>query len=923
MTQTLSQYDNESLLRAFIRSHHSSVAFTFDQQLTCITLQTEQPFLFGIPTADYIGQNISAMLEPETRSQLVPLLITAANGQSTTGTLCAANENYRVIVETLYDGPTVVGGLAILTLLAPMVNPTESNNADYWRAIWSVLPDILFRVNRQGVFVDYRAAKETNLYRPPHAFLGKAMQDVFPAELAARVHNALSTLFELGVPVSLEYMLPSDNGLRHFFEARFVLAGSDDALIIVRDITEQHQYEAAIRQSEHRFRQLTETAVDSIATHDMEGNLLYINPAGIVMLGLDPDKISTYSLLDFIPPEHQEATKARQSKRLMGSRDTFRYELEIITTSQQRKTLDVSSALISDVGDESSILIIARDISERKKAERQLLAQAEQIELFLQNTHDGLIISSRDGTILDANQAYCAMSGRTRDSLLGVNINDLTVGLTNGEIVINRKRLYGNGSLRFRSQHRHLDGHLIDLEISVYLVSDDEDREYIFMRDTTAENIALASTERGAKRLAIMHNIDAAILSAQSEHEIAEATLSHIQQLVPCYISAVMIFDFDDGVANFIASYSSGITEQNRHPVVPLDDLGLLDNLRRGEPIVVDDIATITLQNPTYDAIRQLGIKSFISVPIRADGRLLGALGLSHQNLNAFDTEDVQVAEEVAQSLAVAIQQVRLHEQVQHYAAELRELVTERTDELRSANERLLELDHLKSKFVSDVSHELRTPVNNLMMRLHLLEHDTPDQQAVHLDYLKDQIGYLGNLVEGILQISRLEVDKGAIKFQDVEINELVRQVYHHHVPAANKAQIDIKAEYAEKLPVVIGDSTGLIQAISSVVSNAVNYTEKGNVVIRTRFDDRTRHVAIDVEDTGIGIDPVDIPYIFDRFYRGSSVAKSKIMGTGLGLGIAFEIIKLHRGRIEVESEPGNGSCFTIWLPAMMDTLLD
>lgn len=921
MPSTLPTSDIEIFLQALIRSHgEKSIILTFDPDCNCLTITPAQGTIFEIPTDKIIGQNLHHTFTPDITAQIAPHLLAGLQGKSSAGDICNLEEKYALLVEPLddEDGKTI-GGLAIIKPLSTSQQESPTNSLNYWNALWSVLPDMLFRLTRDGVFIDYRTSQTTGLYISPQEFLGKKADEILPEILATRVHNALSTLFDTGIPVTFRYDLPDEAGQTRFFEARFVRVSQEEALVIVRDITEQFQHEAAIRHSERRFRQLTETAVDLIATHDLEGNFLYVNPAGITMLGLDPDVITSYNIERFITPESSKEVHSRQVQRNEGDVSKYRYEIDVITTDNQLKTLDVSSSLIIENDIPKSVLLIARDISERKRTEKQLISQANQIELYLQNTHDGLLICKRGGTILDANPAYCAMSGRSRESLIGININDLTDGLTEGELALYRQQVDLNGSTRFRARHRHLDGHLLDMEISVYLVSDEDERLYIFLRDTTAENIALTATERTAKRLAILHNIDAGILSAQNEEAIAEATLNHIQQLIVCYTSSIMIFDWDDRVAEVIASYLDGIYKSDQKPTIPFDHLPPMDDLMAGKSRIVQDMATVQLQNSSFDRMRSMGIQSYITVPIRADGRLLGGLTLTHLEKDAFSEEDVLVAQEVAQSLAIAIHQVRLHQQIRLYAEELGELVNERTGELRSANERLMELDHLKSKFVSDVSHELRTPVNNLTMRLHLLEHDEAEQQSVHLEHVKNQVGYLSKLVEDILQISRLEVDKSAITFYDLDINVIVKQVYDDYLSMATSRKISLLIETGSALPIVIGDQTGLSQVIHNLVANAFNYTEHGKITLRTRYNDRIRHVVIEVEDTGKGIDPADKPHIFDRFYRGSSVAKSENMGTGLGLAIANEIIQVHGGRIEVESELGKGSRFTVWLPALLE----
>ncbi len=243
----------------------------------------------------------------------------------------------------------------------------------------------------------------------------------------------------------------------------------------------------------------------------------------------------------------------------------------------------------------------------------------------------------------------------------------------------------------------------------------------------------------------------------------------------------------------------------------------------------------------------------------------------------------------------------------------LEQRVAERTRELAEANEQLKELDRLKSKFVSDVSHELRTPTTNLNLYLNLMEHGKPEKRAYYLTTLKQQAGRLAGLIEDILDLSRLEQESAQVVFSPVDLNEVVGQVVTAHQPRAEAAGLRLTFEPGDDLPAVRGEPGRLMRVVTNLLGNAINYTSEGSVHVATQRLDG--HVCLQVRDTGIGIEPEDIPHLFERFYRGRHASQSNIPGTGLGLGIVKEIVDLHGGKIEVSSRVGQGSKFTVWLP--------
>jgi len=224
------------------------------------------------------------------------------------------------------------------------------------------------------------------------------------------------------------------------------------------------------------------------------------------------------------------------------------------------------------------------------------------------------------------------------------------------------------------------------------------------------------------------------------------------------------------------------------------------------------------------------------------------------------------------------------------------------------------ELNRLKDMFVSNVSHELRTPTTNIRLYLELLDDAPPEKTPKYLSVIKEQSQLLTKLVEDILDLSRLAMAKGKkIEFEKMDLNLLAEQVVTAHLPLADATGLNLMFEPCPDLPTILGDPNQMSRVISNLVSNAVRYTPKGNISVRTYKSDSQVYLA--VHDTGIGIESGDLPHIFERFYRGQGVRQSKIHGTGLGLSIVKEIVELHDGRIEINSEYGKGSTFKIMLP--------
>lgn len=226
------------------------------------------------------------------------------------------------------------------------------------------------------------------------------------------------------------------------------------------------------------------------------------------------------------------------------------------------------------------------------------------------------------------------------------------------------------------------------------------------------------------------------------------------------------------------------------------------------------------------------------------------------------------------------------------------------------------ELERLKDQFILEVSHELRTPVTNMGLFAELLERGKPEKKDEYMQVLKTEISQLMRMIEDILDLSRLEVGKlKSASFTELDINLLTEQVVAAHCPLAEEGGLKLEFDPAGDLPMIVGEQNQIARVLTNLISNAIRYTQEGYVKISTYADDGG--IWIEVEDTGMGIDPEDFPHIFERFYRGQKVSQSKIMGSGLGLAIVKEIMDLHEGRVDWESKSGEGSTFRIWFPVL------
>ena len=226
-------------------------------------------------------------------------------------------------------------------------------------------------------------------------------------------------------------------------------------------------------------------------------------------------------------------------------------------------------------------------------------------------------------------------------------------------------------------------------------------------------------------------------------------------------------------------------------------------------------------------------------------------------------------------------------------------------------HEQLRRLDEEKNQLLFTVSHELRSPMTAIRLTLkQIVAADTPDRK---LQLVRREIDRLTDLVQDLLSLARLEQQQPRLNYIPVDLNQVVAEVCTALDAAAQAKGLALAFEAAPDLPCIKGHPAQLIQVVHNLVGNAVSYTERGQVQVRTRVVPAPPQVALEVADTGVGIAPEDLPHIFERMFRGSRT--SGATGTGLGLAIVQTIVTQHQGEITVQSTPGEGTVFTVIFP--------
>ncbi len=229
----------------------------------------------------------------------------------------------------------------------------------------------------------------------------------------------------------------------------------------------------------------------------------------------------------------------------------------------------------------------------------------------------------------------------------------------------------------------------------------------------------------------------------------------------------------------------------------------------------------------------------------------------------------------------------------------------------------LRKLENLRREFVANVSHELKTPLTSIKGYAETLLDgaiDDPKHNRTFLKTIQEHSNNLGRLIDDVLDLSAIEAQRVAFRFESVDVKEVVERIAKALDPMAKGKKVSIVNGLPKALPKVKADREKLAQVIMNLVENAIKFN-KPEGEVRLEVEVREKELHLTVTDTGRGISAEDLPRVFERFYRGNKDRSHEIPGTGLGLAIVKHLVEAHQGIVTVQSIPGQGSTFRFSLP--------
>lgn len=399
---------------------------------------------------------------------------------------------------------------------------------------------------------------------------------------------------------------------------------------------------------------------------------------------------------------------------------------------------------------------------------------------------------------------------------------------------------------------------------------------------TAREESAIRNYPQLVRKYARLLEVSQQLVSTLELQSLLDSIVEAAKELTESEAASLLLHDSQTNHLYFEAA-TDDLIDRARRTAVPVETSIAGHVFSESEPLVVAD----ALQDPRFfrevDVLNRFQTKSILGVPLRTKEKAFGVIEAVNKRDGSFDEDDVRVLQTLAAQAAIAIENSRLFQQ---------------------------------SDLIAEMVHELRTPLGALTAAAHLLQRpDLPEEQRGKLSQtVYNEVERLNGMADDFLELARLESGRVRFTREPVHLGGLIGECIEIVRPQADEVGIELLRDVDPTLAPVPGDRNRLKQVFLNLLTNAIKYNHPGGEVeIRLQWDEDT--VTIDVIDKGKGIPAESKPRIFERFYRVPD-QEGHVGGTGLGLAIAKRIVEAHQGTITVESEPGEGSTFTVTLPA-------
>ena len=631
---------------------------------------------------------------------------------------------------------------------------------------------------------------------------------------------------------------------------------------------------------------------------------VFVSRAYGQMLGRDPGEIQGKSIVEVMGEEGFATIKPHIETVLGGAPVEFESDVTFAGIGTRRLHVQYRPD-IGPQGETVGWVASIVDITDRTAARdaRTLLAS------IVDSSFDAIITKNLNGIVTSWNAAAVRLFGYTAEEMIGKPIRLLIPPERQSEedAILARLRR-GEPIDHFETIRIAKDGRPLNISLSISPVRDAGGtiigaskiaRDVTDVRTAEAEKVRLL--EENVAVTEALNNVGTIVASALDRDKVVQAVTDVATELTTAAFGAFFYNVTNDAGESYMLYTISGVPREAFDQFPMPRNTEVFEPTFKGLGVVRSPDITRDPRyghNPPHHGMPSghLPVRSYLAVPVRTrTGSVIGGLFFGHPDVGRFTEHHERLALGVASWASVALENARMYGLVQ-------------------------ETNRLKDEFLASLSHELRTPLNAVLGYARMLRAGVvnAERQARAIETIERNATSLTQIVEDVLDISRIISGKIRLHVQPVDVPQIVRNAVEAVTPAADAKGVRIETVLDPQASPVSGDPERLQQILWNLLSNAVKFTLRGGKV-QIRLARVDSHVEVSVADTGVGIDQDFLPHVFERFRQADATITREHGGLGLGLSIARQLAEMHGGTIEAASGGrGHGATFTLKVPLMI-----
>ena len=652
----------------------------------------------------------------------------------------------------------------------------------------------------------------------------------------------------------------------------------------------RHRRQRSRHQDELRhlalYAAVAEGSADLIFGKDLDGRYQLFNPVASHHHQRPQQDVLGRTDADLFLPERAREIE-NQDRQVLETGETMRLEESWPVDGEVRTFQVIKGPLRDESGAIIGLYGVLKDITESPQLRRAWQQEALMRRTLLAQSQDGVFLMNLEGELLEANPSFAQLVGTVPDAIVGTHLWDWDMDWPEA-----RFRDYIRVSprhLRTESRYRHVDGHLIDMDITASVVDLETGRHYLCAcRDIGDRRRAQQALEdhRQALETQIAERTEA-LQRALAERQ---ATVEFTQNITDNVPGAISYWDTEERCLFANRAYAQRLGKSPRE----------LIGLKVDEIL---DPATLAYTRPYLDAVLRGEPQQFERELTQPDGSLI----------QTWTTYTPHLASGQVIGVFSAFNDITPVKQAQWQLKELNRALVQARDQAEAAN-------RAKSAFLANMSHEIRTPMNAIIGLTHLMERQSRDAAlSERLSKVGEAAQHLLAIINDVLDLSKIEAGKLELEQSTFSLDALLTRMTALVADRvrANGVELVIDTDHLPDL--LVGDPTRLSQALLNLLNNAAKFTSRGNITLRCSLEEQQgEHLLarFEVRDTGIGIAADKLSKLFQPFEQADSGTTRRYGGTGLGLAITRRLAELMGGEVGVASEPGRGSRF--WFTARL-----